>query len=212
MFTGLIEEIGIINKIDINNKFAVMKINAEKVIKEIKMGDSINTNGVCLTVIDFNELNFSVEIMGETLRRTNLGLLKSGDRVNLERAMSVNDRFGGHIVSGHVDGIGRIYKVEREDKAVWFTITADKEVLRYVVEKGSICIDGISLTVTYVDNRYFKVSIIPHTLKETILLDKKLGDMVNLECDIVGKYIEKFIKIGKKEDISIKFLQENGFY
>ena len=154
------------------------------------------------------------------MRRSNLHLLKAGDEVNLERALRVGDRLGGHIVSGHIDGTGIITEYEKEDNAVWVTISARREILRYIVQKGSITIDGISLTVAYINDKVFKVSIIPHTKEITTLLRKKVGDLVNLECDMVGKYVEKLImnkeekesnKEGNEEDIDYNFLQENGF-
>ena len=155
--------------------------------------------------------------MAETMNRSNLGNLQKGSHVNLERAMPANGRFGGHIVSGHVDGIGTIINLKREENAVWVTIKANEKILKYVVEKGSIAIDGISLTVAYVDDNCFKVSIIPHTANETILLKKKVGDTVNLECDVIAKYIEKLLfhkeqKSKEKKGITLEFLQENGFH
>jgi len=151
------------------------------------------------------------------MRRSSLGSLKSGSKVNLERAMPANGRFGGHIVSGHIDGVGKIAHIEKDDNAVWYAINAPQSIMRYIVEKGSIAIDGISLTIAKVENDSFQVSIIPHTLKETILSDKGVGDIVNLENDIVGKYIEKFVALNKETDkcsksgISMEFLAGNGF-
>lgn len=217
MFTGIVEEIGEVEGIKNKEKSSILSIKASKVIKDIKLGDSISTNGVCLTVTKIYGNVFDADVMAETLRRSNLGVQKVGDKVNLERALSANGRFGGHIVSGHIDGIGRILSLEKEDNAIWVTIEAKENILKYVVEKGSIAIDGISLTVAYVDEKLFKVSIIPHTGKETILLSKTFNDTVNLECDVVGKYIEKFLtfesskKIEKKNSISEDFLRENGF-
>ncbi len=155
--------------------------------------------------------------MAETLRRSNLGELKVGSKVNLERALSAKGRFGGHIVSGHIDGVGKIVSLEKEDNAIWVTIGAKENILQYIVEKGSIAIDGISLTVAYVDDKVFKVSVIPHTGKGTILLSKTIEDTVNLECDVIGKYVEKLLtfqsgkKIEKKDSINEDFLKENGF-
>lgn len=217
MFTGIVEEIGEVEGIKNKEKSSILSIKASKVIKDIKLGDSISTNGVCLTVTKIYGNVFDADVMAETLRRSNLGVQKVGDKVNLERALSANGRFGGHIVSGHIDGIGRILSLEKEDNAIWVTIEAKENILKYVVEKGSIAIDGISLTVAYVDEKLFKVSIIPHTGKETILLSKTFNDTVNLECDVVGKYVEKFLtfesskKIEKKNSISEDFLRENGF-
>jgi riboflavin synthase len=215
MFTGLVEEVGNIQTIAKSTKSAKITIKASKVLEEVKLGDSISTNGVCLTVTDFGANYFTVDVMAETMRRSNLGNLSSGDEVNLERALKVGDRFGGHMVSGHIDGVGIISKYENEDNAVWITIRASQEILKYIVEKGSIAIDGVSLTVAYVDDKMFKVSIIPHTKDVTALLSRKLGSTVNLECDMVGKYIEKLItskeQLNVKKNIDFNFLRENGF-
>lgn len=215
MFTGLVEEIGMIQSIFKSTKSAKIIIKASKVLEEIKFGDSISTNGVCLTVTEFTSNSFAVDVMAETMRRSNLHILASGDDVNLERALRVGDRLGGHLVSGHIDGMGTISNYEREDNAVWVTISANPEILRYIVQKGSIAIDGISLTVAYVDESVFKVSIIPHTKEVTTLIKKKAGDIVNLECDMVGKYIEKLLlskeQASVKPYIDINFLSKHGF-
>jgi riboflavin synthase len=215
MFTGLVEEIGTIENIIKGAKLAQITINASKVLEDVKLGDSISTNGVCLTVIKFTRNSFTVDVMPETMRRSNLKNLKHGSRVNLERALRLGDRLGGHIVSGHIDGVGFIKSVEEEDNATWVAIESSGDILKYVIEKGSIAIDGTSLTVAYVDNISFKVSIIPMTRDETTLLSKKVGEEVNLECDMVGKYIERFTMFKqaetKKSSININFLKENGF-
>lgn len=218
MFTGIIEEVGILNKITLGNGLGVIEIKCSKVLEETKLGDSIATNGVCLTVKEKNESSFKADIMGETLKKSNLGSLQSGDKVNLERALKINDRIGGHIVSGHIDGVGNIVSIEEEANGTWFTISASQEILNYIIYKGSIGIDGISLTVAYVDDKTFKVSVIPHTLKNTILGNKKIDSKVNLECDLIGKYIEKFIvkkeskhKTEEKSNITMDFLAQNGF-
>lgn len=215
MFTGIIEEIGTVKAIMKSTKGARISIYARKVLEDVKLGDSICTNGVCLTVTDFSDSNFTVDVMAETIRRSNLGALSPGAKVNLERAMKASDRFGGHIVSGHIDGTGKIVDLQKEDNAVWVTISAESEVLKYIISKGSIAIDGISLTVAYVDDSSFKVSIIPHTKEETTLLRKKVGDAVNLECDLVGKYIEKLMNYGTdkhvESGIDMDFLRNNGF-
>ena len=220
MFTGIIEEVGKVQKVIKATKSAKIVIDARKVLEDVMIGDSISTNGVCLTVTEFSTSSFVVDVMAETMRRSNLHLLKAGDEVNLERALRVGDRLGGHIVSGHIDGTGIITEYEKEDNAVWVTISTGREILRYIVQKGSITIDGISLTVAYINDKVFKVSIIPHTKEITTLLRKKVGDLVNLECDMVGKYVEKLImnkeekesnKEGNEEDIDYNFLQENGF-
>ncbi|MBE6048473.1 MAG: riboflavin synthase [Clostridium sp.] len=215
MFTGIVEEVGLIEKIKIGEKSSSLIIKASNVLKGIDIGDSICTNGVCLTVVKISENKFEVDVMPETLRKTNFNQLKIGSKVNLERALTLNTRLGGHIVSGHIDGTGKIIHIEREDNAVWFWIEIAEELTRYIVEKGSITVDGISLTVAFVDNKSFKVSIIPHTAKETILLNKLVGEEVNIECDILAKYIERLInpKIQKsmEREIDEKFLIENGF-
>ncbi|WP_283624323.1 riboflavin synthase [Clostridium butyricum] len=215
MFTGIVEEIGSLKEISIGSGLGNIEIECNKVLEETKIGDSIAVNGVCLTVNKINSNSFVADIMGETLDRTNLGRLKDGNKVNLERALKVSDRLGGHIVSGHVDGKGQVLSIDKKDDGTWFTISADKEILKYIILKGSITIDGISLTVAYVDNEIFKVSIIPHTLKNTILAQKIQGSYVNLENDIMGKYIEKFMIFSKTENekskITLDFLRENGF-
>ncbi|MCR4943795.1 MAG: riboflavin synthase [Clostridium sp.] len=216
MFTGIVEEIGVVLNIQKGEKSTSLLIEAKKVIENTKVGDSICTNGVCLTVTRITDNYMDVDVMPETLRRTDLGKLQVGSKVNLERALTLNSRLGGHIVSGHIDGVGTISHIEREDNAIWFKIDAPMDILRYIVEKGSITVDGISLTVAYVDEKSFKVSIIPHTAEETILITKSVGEEVNLECDILAKYIEKLIKPKEEVKSSIseideKFLIENGF-
>lgn len=215
MFTGLVEEIGKIESVIKSTKSARITIKASKILEGVKLGDSICTNGVCLTVTAFDSAKFTVDVMAETMRRSNLKNLSLGSEVNLERALRLGDRLGGHIVSGHIDGVGQIKNYENEDNAIWVTIEASSEILKYIVEKGSIAIDGVSLTVAYVDESVFKVSIIPHTKDMTTLIKKRIGDQVNLECDTIGKYIEKFLNL--KEDAPIKkgidfdFLKGNGF-
>jgi riboflavin synthase len=215
MFTGLVEEIGKIQSVVSSTSSAKITIKCSKVLQEINLGDSISTNGVCLTVTEFSSTSFTVDVMAETIRRSNLKSLRSGDEINLERALRLQDRLGGHIVSGHIDGVGIISNYEKEDNAVWITITTSSEILKYIVQKGSITIDGVSLTVAYVDEKLFKVSIIPHTKEVTTLLNKKLGDEVNLECDIIGKYIEKLLLSKEqapiKSGIDFNFLSEHGF-
>ena len=198
MFTGIIEEVGVIKSIRMGAQSAVITIEAEKVLEDIHLGDSIAMNGVCLTVTSFDSHSYSVDIMHESLKRTNLGSMKSGSRVNLERAMAADGRFGGHIVAGHVDGTGKITSMEKDDNAVWIYIQAEPSVLKYIVEKGSITIDGISLTVAKVDEKSFAVSVIPHTGTHTTLLEKKPGDTVNLENDMIGKYVEKLLNYQEK--------------
>jgi riboflavin synthase len=217
MFTGIIEEVGILEGLNIGNGFGVMEIKCNVVLQDTKIGDSIATNGVCLTVKEKSSNSFKAEVMGETLAKSNLGSLKSGDKLNLERALRLSDRLGGHIVSGHIDGVGKIVSIKEEKDGTWFTISAPKEVLKYVIYKGSIGIDGISLTVAEVNDEMFKVSVIPHTLENTILLNKKINSKVNLECDLVGKYIEKLFapqnekKEVEENHITMEFLRDNGF-
>ena len=217
MFTGIIEEIGIIQKIIKGEKSSVISIKASKILEETILGDSICVNGVCLTVTKMTKDTFEADVMAETLRKSNIGKLSIGSKVNLERALKLEGRFGGHIVSGHIDGVGEIISLIKEDNATWVTVKTSKDILKYIVMKGSIAIDGISLTVAYIDNEVFKVSIIPHTGGETTLLHKKNGETVNLECDVIGQYIEKFMRLKeesgqiKKQLLDETFLRENGF-
>ena len=214
MFTGIIEEIGHVNNVKKGTASAILTIQAEKVLEGTHIGDSIAVNGVCLTVTGIYDNTFTADVMHETLNRSSLGKLVSGSAVNLERAMAADGRFGGHIVSGHIDGTGTIRELKREDNAVWVTIDCSPKILRYIIEKGSIAIDGISLTVAKTDSQSFSVSIIPHTAGATTLSLRKAGDVVNLENDIVGKYIEKFITFEKekpKSGITKEFLLKNGF-
>ncbi len=209
MFTGIIEEIGEITAVKRGAQSCALSVRGNIIFDDLHIGDSVAVNGVCLTVTVINGSVFTADVMAETMRRSSLGTLQKGSNVNLERAMPAGGRFGGHIVSGHIDGIGFVQSLVREDNAVWVTITADTGIMRYVVEKGSIAIDGISLTVARVFKDAFSVSIIPHTGAETTLLTKKSGDRVNLECDIVGKYIEKLI--GKQSGITEDFLKKYDF-
>lgn len=215
MFTGIIEEVGQILKIEKNQKSARLSISAKTILEDIHLGDSIAVNGICLTASFIADTYFRADVMAETMNRSNLGALQKGSLVNLERAMKADGRFGGHIVSGHVDGTGVISSFVKEENAVWVTIQANEGLLKYIVEKGSVAIDGISLTVAFVDEQCFQVSIIPHTASETILLKKNVGDKVNLECDVIGKYVEKLLFVQKqqpaKKDITLEFLQSHGF-
>lgn len=216
MFTGIVEEMGTIAGIQKGAKSAILTIQAEKVFSDIHIGDSIALNGVCLTVTSFSGNTYTADVMNETLRRSSLGSLTIGSKVNLERAMAANGRFGGHIVSGHIDGTGTITKVEKDDNAIWYTIAAEENLMKYIVEKGSIAIDGISLTVAKRSDMDFAISMIPHTAKETVLSQKKPGDIVNLENDIVGKYIEQLMHYEKKEEkkesrLTKEFLLQAGF-
>ena len=211
MFTGIIEEKGRVKSIKHGAKSAVLEIEATKIMDDVKLGDSIAVNGVCLTVTSLTGSGFTADVMAETIRRSSLGKLISGSYVNLERAMPANGRFGGHIVSGHIDGTGTVMDIKREDNAVWYTIQVDKKLLKYIVEKGSIAIDGISLTVADVSDSYFKVSIIPHTLSETVLAERTMGSIVNIENDIIGKYVEKMTTKSSSGGLTMETLMSNGF-
>lgn len=215
MFTGIVEEMGCVKSVQHGAVSSFVEIKAEAVLSDAHIGDSIAVNGVCLTVTDITADSFRADVMNETLKRSSLGDLRQGSNVNLERAMSANGRFGGHIVSGHIDGTGTITDIKKDGIAVWYTITTSPEILRYIVEKGSVAIDGISLTVADVSDSDFKISVIPHTAAQTVLGFKKSGDTVNIENDIIGKYVEKFTGYGtdksQKSRITMDFLAENGF-
>ena len=213
MFTGIIEETGSVARVLQGGTSGEIKINASCVLEGTRLGDSIAVNGVCLTVTGLYDDGFTADVMPETLRRSNLGMLRSGDKVNLERAMAADGRFGGHIVSGHIDGTGDIVSLRNEGNAVWVRIRAKEEILGLIVEKGSITIDGISLTVATLASDHFEVSIIPHTGAQTTLLKKKPGDKVNLENDIIGKYVQRLLgKSTGNGGITADFLAEHGFF
>lgn len=199
MFTGLIEETGVIAGIRRGQHSAVLTIRAEAILPGTKTGDSIAVNGVCLTCTSLGAGSFTADVMHETLDRSSLGALRPGSRVNLERAMPADGRFGGHIVAGHVDGTGRIRSVRRDDNAVWYTIAAGPQILRHIVEKGSVTVDGISLTVAGLLPDAFEVSVIPHTAAVTALSDRKAGDTVNIENDVIGKYVERLLSFPGQE-------------
>lgn len=217
MFTGIVEELGKIKKISQGADSARLLIEGAKVLEDVKIGDSIAVNGICLTVTEFNHIFFGVDVMAETLRKTNLLQLKPGDYVNLERALRLGDRLGGHIVSGHIDGVGTIVSMQKEDIAMLTEIKAPPKVMKYILTKGSVAIDGISLTVVNHTQDTFVVSLIPHTAKLTTLGYKKIGDQVNLESDIIGKYVEKLLgsensqKEDKPKGMTLEFLAEQGY-
>ena len=213
MFTGIIEEIGKVKAIMRHANSIKLTVAVKKILEDIHIGDSICTNGVCLTVTSFDDGSYTADVMPETMKRTDFNDLKINDLVNVERAMPANGRFGGHIVSGHIDGTGIISQITRDDKAIRMKIETKPEILRYIVEKGSIAIDGISLTISEVNDFDFGVSIIEHTQEETVLTKKKIGDTVNLENDIIGKYIEKFVGniSAKKDNDLLKLLNDNNF-
>ncbi|WP_054941409.1 riboflavin synthase [Paenibacillus ihuae] len=220
MFTGLIEEVGVLRGVSSGGEMMVLNIGASLIMGDLKIGDSVSVNGVCLTATSIGEHSFTVDVMPQTYRNSNLKELRSGSRMNLERAMAAGGRFGGHIVQGHVDGTGEIRSVKRDQNAVVFEITPDKNSLfKYIIPKGSITIDGISLTVVNTTSSAFTVSIIPHTLGETVLNHKRPGDSINVECDVLGKYVDHLLHYrgaGSEEEesssrISHDFLAANGF-
>lgn len=196
MFTGIIEEVGHVKSLHRGAKSFTLEVKAEKVLEGTLVGDSIATNGVCLTVTSLTGHGFTADVMPETVSRTALGELVSGSPVNLERALSLQTRLGGHIVSGHIDGTGRIADRRQDDTALWLTIECDSKLLRYIIEKGSVTLQGVSLTVARVDARSFAVSLIPHTQAATTLHQAKVGDLVNIENDIIAKYVEKLLGKG----------------
>lgn len=215
MFTGIIEEIGTVSSIVSGSRSGQLVIAAKTVLEGTRLGDSIAVNGVCLTVTQLSHNSFTADVMPETLRRSALGSLVRGSQVNLERAMPADGRFGGHIVSGHIDGTGVISELRRDENAVWVTISTDSSILGLIVEKGSIAIDGISLTVASLDKSSFAVSVIPHTAAQTTLLSKQKGEPVNLENDILGKYVQRLLHpeaVSKSASrIDEAFLATHGF-
>ncbi len=218
MFTGLVEEIGQMKGVTRQGEAMRLMIGAKRVLEGVMLGDSISVSGVCLTVTSFDRGSFSADVMPETYRKSNLHQLRVGEKVNLERAMQAGARFGGHIVQGHIDGVGRIASRETDANAVVYRIELeDAEMLKYVIPKGSITVDGISLTVVDVTGHSLSVSIIPHTLSETALQYKAAGDTVNIECDIIGKYVDHLLHYRQPEKqsgsskLSTAFLMENGF-
>jgi riboflavin synthase len=221
MFTGLIEETGAIRSVRTAGRSLHLTVGARTVLEGSRIGDSIAVNGVCLTVVRFDSDSFTADVMPETYEKTNLKDLPPGAPVNLERTMALGDRFGGHIVQGHVDGVGTILALDREEIAIWVTVGAPPEVLQYIVSKGSIAIDGISLTVVDVGEDRFRVSLIPHTAAVTNVVRRKPGDRVNLEVDILAKYVERLLA-GRRPDtgpvgserrggLTAEFLKENGY-
>ena len=213
MFTGIVEEMGTVTQLIRGSKEQRITISCNKILEDIHIGDSIAVNGVCLTVVTYDGKSFQADVMNETFLRSDLGALRPGSPVNLERAMAADGRFGGHIVSGHIDGTGTIKSIKKDGNAIWFEIAAPRDILDGIVEKGSIAIDGISLTVAAVDNVSFMVSIIPHTLKETVLGVKKVGDTVNLETDVIGKYVKKLLASQiTNAGLTKEMLLTNGFY
>jgi len=206
MFTGIIEEVGRVTLVRYGN----LVIAASDVLGGMELGGSIAVNGVCLTVTSFNANSFSVDIMPETLKQTNLGLLSAGDGVNLERPLALGGRLGGHLVQGHVDATGRVTSIIWEGGAMLVRFEALPEIMRYVVEKGFIAIDGVSLTVVTRDTSSFRVSVVDYTRKHTTLGSRQMGDLVNLEADIIAKYVERLSQ-AQSPGITVDFLQEHGF-
>lgn len=212
MFTGIIEETGPIRTITRGQRSAILSVGASEILSDLKVGDSVAVNGVCLTATTVDGGGFTADVMSETLNRSTLGGLSAGDVVNLERAMPADGRFGGHIVSGHIDGVGIVKSIRRDDNAVWYAVEIPDALRRYIVEKGSIAIDGISLTVASVDGRGFSVSVIPHTLSVTALGARRVGSGVNLETDIIAKYVESLLRPdNERSAITREFLARNGF-
>ena len=220
MFTGIIEGSGTISGIKPSGQSRRMAINADYELDNTKIGDSIAVNGACLTVVSFSGRRFEVDVSPETVAKTTLGKAKIGDRVNLERALRISDRIDGHLVSGHIDGIGTIKSRKTQENAIIITFNIPKSVAYYIIKKGSVAVDGISLTVNECDHESFQVSIIPHTAKLTTLGFKKISDSVNVETDMIGKYVERFVTQSKesgneketeKSSVDMQFLARTGF-
>lgn len=211
MFTGLIEDLGEVKRIAKTGKGISLVISTQLDMKDFKKGESIAVNGVCLTLVTLTPQGFKVEVSPETIKRTNLGDLKEGDHVNLERALKLNDRLGGHLVTGHVDATGTLIGRHQDGNFCQMVFTAPQEVMKFVIEKGSIAVDGISLTVNRCSKQDFTITIIPYTLKHTNLGERKLGDKVNLEADLIGKYVEKFVNSNREKGINRQLLAEYGF-
>ncbi len=217
MFTGLIEEMGTVRRLSVSSEGAYLAIEASKVLGDLKIGDSVAVSGPCLTVTSFNRESFTVFAMPETLKKSTLSILTAGQKVNLERAMTLGDRLGGHLVSGHIDAVISLIARKPEGEAILLYFNAGVNLLRYIVPKGSVALDGVSLTVVEVDENGFSVGLIPHTSGETTLGNKEAGSKVNLEVDMIGKYVEKMLQPrlnsagGKKESVTISLLQEKGY-
>lgn len=215
MFTGIVEEKGTLHSIQRGAKSSVLTIQGSSILGDLKIGDSVAVNGICLTATSCTGNTFTADAVHETLNRSSLNHLRAGTHVNLERAMSANGRFGGHFVAGHIDGTGVIIRIEKDDNAIWFTVKAEPSLMKYIVEKGSVAIDGISLTVAEVSDESFRVSVIPHTVKATTLSERAVGDIVNLENDIVGKYVEKLMSFEPaptaQSGLTKDFLTKHGY-
>ncbi len=209
MFTGIIEDLGTVVRITRKGEDAFLIVDTSMNLDDINIGDSISVSGACLTVTEKGGKGFSADVSAETLTRTNLKSLKTGDKVNLEKSLRLNSFLGGHLVLGHVDGIGKIQEKVSKANSIQFGLEIDAELGRYIVEKGSVAVDGISLTVNRCEKKRFYVNIIPHTARSTTLGFKKVADLVNIETDIIGKYVEKFLNPGKGIDMNL--LAEHGF-
>lgn len=218
MFTGIVEELGTVKRIVNGTGSIKLTVSATKILEDLTQGDSIAVNGVCLTAVQFTSNEFTADVMPETMKRTGLGVLKQGDRVNLERALTLASRLGGHIVSGHIDGQGEIVSMHQDDNAIFVRVAVPESLAKYIIKKGSVAIDGISLTVVDCGQKWFTVSLIPHTALITTIGFKKAGDKVNIENDIIGKYVERLLGFGAKVDsvqqpdrLTAEFLRNHGF-
>ncbi|MCW6110605.1 riboflavin synthase [Clostridium sporogenes] len=216
MFTGIVEEVGKISKIEEGKDFLHITIEGSKVLNSLNLGDSVAVNGVCLTVTNFNNSSFTADVMAETLKKSSLKTLSKDSLVNLERAVTLNKPLGGHIVSGHIDGTGEIINIKKEGIATLLEVKTKETLLKYMVPKGSVALDGVSLTLVDIKEKSFTVSLIPHTKEETILMNKNIGDIINIECDVLGKYIYKFMHLKEEEEalksnINLDFLSKTGF-
>ena len=212
MFTGIVENTGLIKAINTAGSGLVLTVSTPLDLSNDKVGDSIAVNGICLTATGIKGSDFTADVSAETVSRTNLAELSPGVPINIERALKVGDRFGGHIVTGHIDGVARLLKMEPRGESIYIEVGAEPKLIKYIVEKGSIAIDGISLTVNSVGNDYFSLNIIPLTLKKTTLGLKKVGDKLNLETDIIGKYVEKLVaNKGDSTNIDMNLLRDCGF-
>jgi riboflavin synthase len=218
MFTGIIATMGIVKGMDRKREDVLLEADSGMDLKDLRVGDSIAVNGVCLTVVTLKEREFTADVSAETLAKTNLASLKPGDRVNLEKSLRLGDFLGGHLVLGHIDGLGRIFQKKTKSNSIIFGVEVDERLSRLIVEKGSVAVDGISLTVNECQNRRFYVNIVPHTVRETTLAFRQTGDVVNIETDIIGKYIERLLRHasggsgrGEKKSIDLNFLVEHGY-
>lgn len=213
MFTGLIEEIGRVTRLERRGEFQRLEVGAELILTDLRLGDSVNIDGACQTVVDLSPYSFAVESIEETLKRTTLGDLQIGDRVNLERALRANDRMGGHMVLGHVDGVGRITAIAPGQESRVLTVELPPGLERYVASKGSIAVDGISLTVVEAGDRHFTVAVIPHTFEQTTLPERRVGSRVNLEVDVVARYLERLLRAGHSaaDELDLERMRQMGY-